>query len=67
MKVRLTKAQREWLEQLADGPKDCHCDYKPANNLEAKHRFSTSKPYGFARRRHWITDAGKQWLAENAK
>jgi hypothetical protein len=69
--VKLTKAQREWLERLAhpvlqDHEREAHVDYAPTTFLHAKglvDRHAVSMYRG----RFLINDAGRAWLAAHPR
>lgn len=69
--IKLTKAQRSFLEALADPltpdhEREAHIDYAPTNAL-THYRFAERRAVGMYRGRFTITPAGRAWLAAHPR
>jgi hypothetical protein len=64
--IKLTEAQREWLESLEARKQEATPDYAPLAKLHAI-GFAASKAIGTYRRRYTITPAGREWLATHTR
>jgi hypothetical protein len=62
--IKLTKAQREWLESLAENPRTCATTYRPHIALVKLGLAQTQRaPWLYSA----ITPAGRAWLAANPR
>lgn len=66
MTIKLTKAQREWLESLEACEQEATPGYAPLARLYHI-GFATAKDVGLFRREYTITPAGREWLAAHTR
>ena len=69
--IKLTKAQRLFLEALADPltpdhEREAHVDYSPTNALHVK-GLVDRRAVSMYRGRYTITSAGRAWLAAHPR
>lgn len=71
-KIRLTKAQREHLEDVAERSKydrrtTVYCGYLPHRKLVDDYKFLAETRDSFDHGWAWLTDAGRAWLSTNPR